>query len=100
MQDDQHWRLDKTINLPSLLTIAGVAISVTFWVAGIQAQVNQIAKDQGEFRVTWAQFNISRDQAVRSYENRMTTVEQSNKEVLRRLDSIAEDVRRLQPVRQ
>lgn len=81
------------------MTIAGVAVSGIFWISGIQFQVNQNTTDLAAWKAEWRSFTQAREITVRNYEQRMTTQEQSNKEILRRLDSIAEDLRRIQPTR-
>ena len=95
MDDSGRWHFDKTINIPSIITIAGVAISVTFWVASIQSQVTTLAQTQTEWKSTWAQFTAARELTIRSYEQRMTTQEQLGREILRRLDEMRDDIKQL-----
>lgn len=92
------WTIDKTVNLPTLIPVVVIALSGLWWLANLQFQVNQNTADMAAWKVQWAQFTASRDLSVRSYEQRMTTQEVLGKEIMRRLDDIAADIQRLQPV--
>lgn len=88
------WRLDKSINLPSLIPIAVVALTGMWWLAQLQFQVNQNTQEMATWKMTWTQFTQARELVVRNYEQRMTTQENTAHEVMRRLDEIrAEQLR-------
>lgn len=97
--DDRHWKIDKTINIPSLFSIAAVALSGLWWLAQLQFQVNANTKEINEWKQTWAQFSQAREITVRSYEQRMTTQEALGREIIRRLDELRDDVKQLKNTR-
>lgn len=88
------WNIDKTINLPSVVSLMVVAVTGIWWLGQLQAQVNQNAQEMAAWKVTWTQFTQARELVVRNYEQRMTTQENTGHEIMRRLDEIrAEQLR-------
>lgn len=100
MTTSEPWKIDRTINIPSLFSILSVAVTGIWWIATLQAQVNANTKEINDWKITWAQFTQAREITVRNYEQRMTTQENLGREIMRRLDEIRNEQIRLQQMRE
>lgn len=98
MNDQSTWSVDRTINLPSLFSVLAVAFSGMWWLANLQFQTNANTATIAEWRVTWAQFTQKRDDSVRSYEQRMTAQETLGSQVIKRLDDIRDEQKRVSEI--
>lgn len=100
-------KLDLTVNIPSLLSVASAMVICLWWLFGLQAQTNAnstaiagILLENAKWQQTWSQFTQARELTVRNYEQRMTTQENLAREIMRRLDEIRNEQIRLQQMRE